>query len=102
MGILADSSAFVRADGVKVPEQNDAEAFIRLGSIAHYLLAHVLSPAVGVGAPCIRILIDGYALGYAVDRCGGAEDELLYSEFLHRFKERQRCIKVIAVIGKRH
>ena len=50
LGVLADKSAFVSADGVKVAQQHRRPFGVCGAVVSEDLLAHILRPAVGVGA----------------------------------------------------
>ena len=101
VGILADESALVRADGVEVAQNRDVHRLVRLVDVAQDVLDHQLGRAVRVGRRQREILFDGHALGLTVDGRRRREDEILAAVFSHHRQEHEGADEVVGVIFKR-
>jgi hypothetical protein len=98
--VLADEAGLVRAHGVEVAQQHDAEAGVGLAGAHEDLLDHELRPAVGVRAAAgLRGLREGRGL-VAVDRRGGGEHELMAAEAGHRLEHGHGRVEIRAVVQK--
>ena len=110
VGVLADHSARVGADGVEVPEHRDAPVVGLLGDrlgltrleVAQDLLDHELRPAVGVSdsGPDRALLGDGH-LGAAVDGGRGGEDDAVAAVLVQQAEQVDRRAEVVRVVHER-
>ena len=101
-GILADQPAFMRADGVEVPQQRHGPVRIGKGHVLENLLDHVLGPAVGIGAAHgAHVLPEGNLLAQAVYRGRGAEHDALDAVAAHTLAQCQGSVQIVAVVFQR-
>ena len=99
LGILADESRRVRADGVEVAEQHDVPLGVGRVEVGEDLLYHPLGPAVGVGAGLLGALLGERKLvRVAVDGAGAREDDGLAAVVAHDVHERERALDVVVVV----
>ena len=100
--VFADEAAFVRADGVEVAQQDDVPAVIRLPQIGEDAFLIIFGSAVRVGgAARAAVFGEGQALGGAVHRGGGGEDDLFDAVRAHGLQQHQGAVDVVVVILER-
>ena len=103
--VLADETAVVGADRIKIAQQGHVQARIGLAVVDEDALNKELGGTVGIGgAAGGEVLPDRYGGGIAVDGSGGGEDEVLHIVAAHSLQEHEGTAQVIAVIlqGLRH
>ena len=101
VGGLADEAAGVGAHGVEVPQQHHGPLGVRFRGVPEDLLAHVLGPAVGVGAPAgAGVLPQGHLVVPGVDRGGGGEDDPLDPRPGHGPAQGEGGAQVVVVVGQ--
>ena len=101
-GILAYEAAFVRADGVEIPQQRNRPIGIGVSHVLKDLLNHVLGPAIGIGAAArMHVFHQGHFVGHAVYRGGRAEHKALHAVPAHGLAQGEGAIQVVAVILQR-
>ncbi len=89
----------MRSDGVEVAEQHDIPLGVCRVEVGQDLLDHPLRPAIGVCGRLLRALLgEGQGIGLAVDRGGGAEDDVLAAVVPHHVDEGQRIAEVVRVV----
>ena len=99
LGILADFSARMRADGVEVPKQNHAPLGIGSPNIGQNLLQHPFGPSVGIGTHALGARLgDWHKRRIAVHRGRGAENDFLHPVPAHYVRQRQRPVQVVRIV----
>ena len=99
LGIFADLAADVCAHGIEVAQQHHAPLRIGSGDVAEDDLAHVLRPAVGVGAVAgLGALGERHLVVAGVHRGGGGEDNALAAVLLHDAAQGEGRVEVVVVI----
>ena len=99
VGEFADAGRRVCADGVEVAQQDAADGSAGGDDVLDYLLGDLLGGAIGGGGAFYgRGLVDGVAVGLAVDGAGGGKDDSLDSVEGHEIEEVEQSVEVVAVV----
>ena len=102
VGVFADETGGVGADGVEVAEEDDAPLVVGVLDVGQDLFEHALGPAVGVGAEALGTAFgDGDFGGVAVDGGAGAEDDVFAVVTAHDVEEGEGATDVVFVVFPR-
>src|SRR3954471_7201559 len=99
--VLADRSRGMRADRIEVAQRHVTKIPTSGGAVGEDVLDHQLGLAVRIGRPQRMIFCERQALGIAVDRGRGAEDDAAHILAVHRLQKRDAAAHVVVVIVKR-
>ena len=99
VGVLADETTFVGADGVEVAQQSHVQGGIGLAVVHENLLDEQLGGTIGIGgAAGGEVLTDGHRGGIAVHGGGGGEYKVLHVVGPHGVEQHQGAGEVVGVV----
>ena len=98
VGVFADESAFVGADGVEVAKQQNREIRIRSRCIDQDPFVHVFGPTVGIRTGCGHVFGYRHGVVVTVDCSRRTEYEFGDVVFFHHFQKCQSGIDVVAIV----
>ena len=101
--IFADETARMSADRVEIAQEGDRPVRVGFGGVAQDLLAHILRPAIGVGAHTgVRILPQGHFVITGIDCGRRGENNVADVMVLHCLTECDSGEEVIVIVFQRH
>ena len=103
LGILADETAHMGADGIEIAQQHHSPLIIRAPDIGQDALLHGFCLTVGIGRNALGALLgDRYKGRIAVHSRRRGKDQLLAAVISHDIAESQCGIQIVAIVFDRH
>mmetsp|Transcript_33798 Transcript_33798/g.74904 ORF Transcript_33798/g.74904 Transcript_33798/m.74904 type:complete len:237 (-) Transcript_33798:114-824(-) len=96
--VLTQVTTGVCADGVEVPEQQDAPLLVTDTQVAEHVLLEQLGAAIRADGLEGGVLGDGHLLGDAVHGAGAGEDNILALVLAHDVQQRHSAVEVVVVV----
>ena len=99
LGVLADETALMGADGVEITQQHDVPALVGRVEVAQHLLVHRLGTTVGVrGGLELGLLAHRHVVGLAVHRGRGGEHDVVHAVVAKRTGQLQGAPEVVLIV----
>ena len=97
--ILADKPAFMGADGVKVPQENDVPFRIGGMEVCQHLFNHPFGPSIRIGRRALRAFLgDWNKCRISVDGGRGAEYNIFYLMIFHTVHQIKCSSQAVVVV----